>query len=64
MIWDYVIYRCAVKTVVDLGSELGYSANYFYGLGKQVIAVDGLNDNCESAINPTVQFDLARGAVH
>lgn len=63
-VWNYVIDRFAVKTILDLGSGLGYSSHYFHGLGKQVIAVDGLKENCDSAIYPTIQFDLVRGPIH
>jgi SAM-dependent methyltransferase len=62
-VWKYITDRFAVKSVLDLGSGLGYSANYFYRLGMQVVAVDGLRENVAGAIYPTLKFDLAIGAV-
>ena len=63
-VWQYVVDRFAIQTILDLGSGLGYSAQYFHNLGKKVIAVDGLKENIEQAIFPTIRFDLANGPVH
>jgi 2-polyprenyl-3-methyl-5-hydroxy-6-metoxy-1,4-benzoquinol methylase len=62
--WDYAADRFAIKTILDLGSGLGYSSQYFFNRGKQVIAVDGLKENIEKAIYPTIEFDLERGPVN
>ena len=32
-VWDYVIQRFAIKSVLDLGSGEGYSAAYFHSKG-------------------------------
>ena len=56
--WSYLIDRFAIKSVLDLGSGLGYSSHYFYKQGCQVIAVDGLWNNMREAIYPTVSHDL------
>jgi 2-polyprenyl-3-methyl-5-hydroxy-6-metoxy-1,4-benzoquinol methylase len=44
-VWDYLIKRFALKTVLDLGSGMGHTANYFHRAGLQVVAVDGLKEN-------------------
>ncbi|GHD57895.1 hypothetical protein GCM10017083_39940 [Thalassobaculum fulvum] len=62
--WDYLIRRFALRSVMDLGSGLGYAAHYFHKQGLQVVAVDGLSSNVERAIYPTVLADLTRTAVH
>ena len=59
-VWDYLIRRFALTSVLDLGSGLGYSARYFHNQGLQVLAVDGMKKNCLNAVYPTVQIDLTK----
>ncbi|WP_316832967.1 class I SAM-dependent methyltransferase [Pedobacter aquatilis] len=63
-VWNYMIKRFALKSVMDLGSGLGYSARYFHQAGLEVIAVDGMRENIEKAVFPTIEHDLAKGAIH
>ena len=62
-VWDYVISRFSVSSVLDLGSGMGYSSEYFFRKGIRVIAVDGLDDNITSAVYPTVKIDIAQSSV-
>jgi hypothetical protein len=57
--WNYLISRFALKSVMDLGSGRGYAARYFYKQGIEVLAVDGMKENCYAAIYPTVHIDLS-----
>jgi len=63
-VWDYVITRFAVRSVLDVGSGIGYSADYFFRRGVRVIAIDGLHDNIRQAVYPTVKVDLTQTGVH
>lgn len=62
-VWDYLIQRFALRSVLDLGSGRGYAARWFHRAGMEVIAVEGLRENCEKAVYPTLQTDLTRGSV-
>ena len=62
-VWDYLIRRFALRSVLDLGSGLGHSADYFHQAGLRVLAVDGLPDNCLQARHPTLQVDLTQARV-
>ena len=62
-VWEYLIRRFALASVLDLGSGLGYSAQYFHNQGLQVLAVDGMEENCLGAVYPTVQIDLTKSKV-
>lgn len=62
-VWDYLIDRFAVKSVLDLGSGLGYSSHYFFKHGLQVIAVEGLRQNVEKSLYPSVCLDLTKSSV-
>ena len=62
-VWNYLIDRFAVRTVLDLGSGLGYSANYFFQRGCAVVAVDGLRENVKHSLYPAVLQDLTQGPV-
>lgn len=59
-VWRYVIERFSIKSVLDLGSGIGYSSHFFHRAGLQVIAVDGLPSNVERAVYPTLQLDLTK----
>jgi hypothetical protein len=63
-VWDYVLDRFAVRSVLDLGSGLGYSSQYFFSRGRQVIAVEGLRANVDKAIYPSIAWDLEKGPVY
>ncbi len=57
-VWDYVIQRFAISSVMDLGSGMGYASQYFHKKGMKVLAVDGMIENCQKAIFPTIHLDL------
>lgn len=61
--WDYVVDRFGIDSVLDLGSGAGNAAHYFARKGLDVIAVDGLAENVEKAIHPTILWDLTQGPV-
>ena len=58
LVWNYLLERFAVQSVLDLGSGLGYSADYFHQKGARVLAVDGYVVNCQHARFPTIHVDL------
>jgi SAM-dependent methyltransferase len=59
-VWTYLVQRFAIRSVLDLGSGIGYSSRFFANLGCQVLAVDGFDYNVQNAVHPTVQIDLTR----
>jgi len=63
-IWNYMIDKFCLNSVMDLGSGLGYAAHYFYKKGCKVIAVEGLKINCTQALYPTVHHDLTTGPLY
>jgi len=63
-VWDYVVDRFSCNSVLDLGSGRGYAANYFFRKGVKVVAVDGLQLNCDTALYPTIKHDLTTGPVY
>ena len=62
--WNYALTRFGISSVLDIGSGLGYAAQYFHSRGQKVIAIDGLQENCDSAIYPTVKLDLTLGPIN
>jgi 2-polyprenyl-3-methyl-5-hydroxy-6-metoxy-1,4-benzoquinol methylase len=62
-VWSYVIERFAISSVLDLGSGIGLSADFFFRKGLRTIAVDGLSDNVKMALYPTVCHDLTKSPV-
>lgn len=63
-VWDYLIGRFAVRSVLDLGSGMGYASQYFHGKGLQVIAVEGLPDNVQKSHYPCIQHDITQTPVN
>lgn len=61
-VWNYVIDRFGISSVMDLGSGVGNAAEYFFRKGLRVIAVDGMAYNVKVAIYPTVLHDLTQSA--
>lgn len=59
-VWDYLIKRFALRSVMDIGSGMGYAAEYFYQSGMRVVAVEGLKENCEGSIFPSLHVDLTQ----
>lgn len=62
-VWDYLIKRFCVSSMLDLGSGGGYSAQYFHSQGVKVLAVDGMRENCLTAHYPTIHWDLTQNRV-
>jgi hypothetical protein len=62
--WRYMIERFSLESVLDIGSGIGYSSAFFHKNGLKVIAVDGLQENVDMAIYPTILQDLAKGPVN
>lgn len=57
-VWDYMIHRFALGSIMDLGSGMGYASQYFHNKGMKVLAIDGMIENCQKAVYPTVHLDL------
>jgi len=62
-VWDYVIQKFNIASVLDLGSAYGYSSQYFHEKGLITLAVDGLEQNVINAVYPTLLQDLTNGPV-
>jgi hypothetical protein len=60
-VWDYLMDRFAVASILDVGSGLGHCAAYCARKGRYVIAIDGLEENVAHAAHPTILHDLRKG---
>ena len=58
LVYDYVINRFGIKTILDLGSGDGFTSYWFHKHGIKVVAVDGLESNIKNSIYPAVQIDF------
>jgi SAM-dependent methyltransferase len=59
-VWDYLLSRFSVRSVLDLGCGTGHASRYFSSKGAVVIAVDGLPENIQSAVYPGICLDLTQ----
>jgi hypothetical protein len=62
-VWDFVIDKFSIKSILDLGSGYGYASQYFSNKGILTIAVDGLQYNVENSVYPTILHDLTAGPI-
>jgi hypothetical protein len=59
--WQYIFEKFDVKTAIDLGSGLGYAAQWMQQSGIHVTPVDGLDYNVENSLVPAIKHDLTKG---
>lgn len=62
-VWDYLIKRFAINSVLDLGSGLGFAAHYFHCSGLKTVAVEGLPFNVRHSLYPSLQADITKSPV-
>jgi len=63
LVWDYLIARFGISSVMDLGCGTGNAAWYFSSKGTKVVAVDGFEENVRRSLYPATLHDLTRGPV-
>jgi len=63
MVWQYLVGRFAVKSLLDVGAGLGHAALWFHRAGVPTVAIDGLRFNCAKAVYPIVHADLSQGPI-
>jgi SAM-dependent methyltransferase len=56
--WQYIIQKFNIKSALDVGSGRGYAAKFINELGVETIAIEGLIENVNNAIYPTIKHDL------
>jgi SAM-dependent methyltransferase len=59
-VWNYIIDRFGLTSILDLGSGRGYAAKYFSNKGLNVVAVEGMQDNCTNSIYPSICVDITQ----
>ncbi len=57
-VWQYVLERLAIRSVLDIGSGEGHAAHWFHRQGVASYACDGLELNVQRAVYPTILLDL------
>ena len=63
-VWTYLIDRFAINSVLDLGSGMGYSSEFFFKKGMKVLAVEGMTENVNKSIYPAIKHDITVGPVY
>jgi|ERR1035437_4334955 hypothetical protein len=57
-VWNYIIERFCVTSMMDLGSGIGNAAYFFFKKNIKTVAIEGLSENVSSAFYPTICHDL------
>ena len=63
-VWDYLISKYAITSVVDVGCGLGYSTKYFLDQGLKVIGIEGFRPAIEGNQCPReilIEHDYTQG---
>lgn len=63
-LYEWIVKRLSVKTMMDIGSGNGLVADNFARLGVRSIAVDGCKPNCDLAVYPTMHWDFNNGPIY
>jgi|TARA_R110000824_G_scaffold60050_10_gene160903 hypothetical protein len=59
-LWERLLQENDIKSVLDVGSGIGYSAKWFSDRGVNTTAIEGLSYNVKNAVHPTVLHDLSK----
>ncbi|EMI7380125.1 hypothetical protein V6973_004070 [Salmonella enterica] len=62
-VWEYIIKRFAIQSVLDIGSGLGFAANYFHSAGIKTLAVEGLPLNVIHSVYPSLHQDITKNPI-
>ncbi|MGG3810904.1 methyltransferase domain-containing protein [Methylorubrum rhodesianum] len=60
-LWNYLVHRFGIQTVLDVGCGEGHSVLFFHRMGLRSHGIDGLTANVERAITPIALHDLLSG---
>lgn len=63
-VWQYLIGRFAVRSMLDVGAGLGHCAMWFHRSGIATVGIDGLAFNCSKSVYPLVHADLSKTSVY
>ena len=61
-VWKFLIERCQIKTVMDVGSGLGFTSKWFIDHGFDVTSIEGLSENVNNAVVSTIEHDLTKSS--
>lgn len=56
--YEYLITNFEINSVLDVGSGIGHAAQWFAERGLDVTAIEGLEENVNEAVVPTILVDL------
>lgn len=61
VLWDYLIERFAVESVLDVGCGEGHAVHWFHRRGVFAHGIDGLEANVRRGVVPIARHDLKSG---
>jgi SAM-dependent methyltransferase len=61
MLWEFLVDRFGVRTVLDVGCGEGHCVRFFRERGIDAVGFDGLRANVERAVTPIELHDLRDG---
>ena len=59
--WKFLIDKYQIKTATDVGSGRGWAAKWLQEQGIDTTAIEGLKENVDTAVHPTILLDLTEG---
>ena len=61
-LWKEIIRKYDIKSMLDVGSGLGYTSQWFSDNGVESTAIEGLPYNVKYAVHPTILHDLSKSS--
>lgn len=59
-LWEWLLTKYKIKSVLDVGCGCGYSTKYFRSLGCITIGLDGLLENITQCNMPAIWLDITK----
>ncbi len=60
-LWDFLIGRYGIRSILDVGCGEGHAVNYFHNRGLLAHGIDGLYENVKRSVVPIALHDLLSG---
>jgi len=59
-VWNYILENYNIQSMLDVGSGLGFTSEWFIAHGVNVISIEGLTENVINSKVKTIEHDLTK----
>lgn len=59
--WKHIIEKFQIKSMTDVGGGRGWASKWFSEQGVEATCIEGLKDNVDNAVYPSILHDITHG---